>query len=222
MNDILRFISSLQVKSLLEISALVLSVVNGLWILWFYLRDRPKLVVDPIHPEVYQWWFELPPGECENRETRRFGFLLYASIANKGLRKTSLRSWRLHVWSSNWRRAKLKPMNMPQPVAKLGEHGKVYPTLGQAGVVGEDIFDGGTGVEAGGGVSGMILYIYECYGDEVWNPRIREGGTIKVKLVVHEVFGSKTTEKFTLTRRPFEEIEEMLPGIVEMHESREA
>ena len=155
------------IKSLLELSALILSVVNGIWLLWFYLRDKPSLVINPIHPEVYQWWFEVPPGEHKGQEMRRFGFLLYAGIANKSLRKTSLQSWRLHLWSSNWCRVKLKPMNMPRPIAKLGEHGKVYPTLGQAGVIGGGLFSGNTEIDAGSGISGMILYIYNCCGDEL-------------------------------------------------------
>ena len=47
-------------KSILELSALILSIVNAIMLLRQYFRDRAKLQVRPIHPENYQWWFRLP------------------------------------------------------------------------------------------------------------------------------------------------------------------
>ena len=51
------------ILAFLGICALLLSIINGLFLLWNYLRDRPKLFVKPVHPENYQWYFDL----------RRFG-----------------------------------------------------------------------------------------------------------------------------------------------------
>ena len=48
-------------------------------------RNKARLIVDLVHPEVYQWWFELPPREYEGMPTRGYGFLLYVAISNGGL-----------------------------------------------------------------------------------------------------------------------------------------
>lgn len=47
-------------RPLLQLSGLILSIVNGLMLLRFYLRDRARLTLHPIHPDTYQWWFTLP------------------------------------------------------------------------------------------------------------------------------------------------------------------
>ncbi|MFC1994952.1 hypothetical protein ACFLVK_00915 [Chloroflexota bacterium] len=80
------------IKEFFGLGALILSIVNGLALLRFYLRDKPKLSVHPIHPDVYQWWFKLLGGEYEGKHTRKYGFLAYIGISNHGLRKVSLSS----------------------------------------------------------------------------------------------------------------------------------
>src|SRR5713226_4849541 len=113
------------VKSVLELSALILGIVNGLMLLKFYLRDRAKLEVKPIHPEVYQWWFRLPEREFEGHQTRAYGFLAYVGIGNRGLRKVSLRSWRLFVDGEQTRNTELKSYNAPEVTIRIGRHMKM-------------------------------------------------------------------------------------------------
>jgi len=72
-------------KLILELSALILSIVNGLILLSSYLRDKPKLTVRPVHPDTYQWFFLLPSGQFQEHQTRKYGFLSYISITNKGI-----------------------------------------------------------------------------------------------------------------------------------------
>jgi hypothetical protein len=84
-------------KSVLQVAALILSIINGLMLLRFYLRDRAIVTVGPIHPEVYQWWFALPPGNFEGKPTRRYGFIAYVGFQNCGLRKTQMTAWRLSI-----------------------------------------------------------------------------------------------------------------------------
>src|SRR5208282_5881278 len=102
-------------KELLELSALILGLVNGLILLWNFLRDRPILSIHPIHPEVYQWFFSLPSGQYHDQVTRKFGFLLYIGIQNKGLRDVALSSWRLNIKSINGKLRELKPYTIPDP-----------------------------------------------------------------------------------------------------------
>jgi hypothetical protein len=80
---------------LLQLSALILSVVNGLILVRVHLRDRARLRVSPIHPDTYQWWFRVPPGTHADHPTRRFGFVVYAGIDNRGYRAVTINRWRL-------------------------------------------------------------------------------------------------------------------------------
>jgi hypothetical protein len=85
-------------KILLSASALVLSVVNGLILLWSYLRDRPILGVSLVEPDT-QWFFALPDDTYQGQPTRNHGLLTYIKVVNRGRRDVSLDSWYLHIKS---------------------------------------------------------------------------------------------------------------------------
>ena len=105
----------MDLKPFLEISALILSLVNGLMLFRSYARDRPKLSVVPVHPELYQWLFKLPGGSHQSGGTKRFGFLAYVCIVNRGIRDVSLESWDLRVLTNAKRWIQLKPISIPEP-----------------------------------------------------------------------------------------------------------
>jgi hypothetical protein len=202
-------------KTLLETAALILGLVNGLILLWYFLRDHPRLVVKPVHPEVYQWYFRLPDGEYDGMPSRRFGFLLYAAISNRGLRNVALSSWRLRLKAGNGKDCKLHPVNLPcEPMVNLVEADtiKIWPVLGQGGILPAS---GQTMVVSGDSVSGMVFYLYECFGHPEWDPKQQDGiitGTFQVK----SVFRNKAKAKISFHEKPLEEIEKMVPGISKM------
>ena len=113
-----------------------LAIINGLMLLRTYLRDRPTLEVNPIHPNLYQWFFKLPNRVVDGKTTRRYGFLAYIGIDNKGIRDVSLNQWHLFVTIKNGKLVELKPISIPEPKIKLGESAniKVYPVLGASGL----------------------------------------------------------------------------------------
>jgi len=196
------------VKPALELSALILGVVNGLMLLKFYVRDRARLTVHPVHPETYQWWFSLPSREVEGKQTRRYGFIAYVAVQNSGLRKTQLTSWRLSIKLRTGKAHELKPINMPEPFAKIGEHVKLYPVLGQRGLH----FEGDTLVESGCSTSGMVYYLYECYGGEGWDPSMTKKQIAGV-FQVSDGFNRKAKCTVQFTQKSLEEIKEFAPGI---------
>ncbi|MBV9302690.1 MAG: hypothetical protein JOZ48_11515 [Acidobacteriaceae bacterium] len=72
---VLTWIQNLQpIKPLLDLAALVLSLINGLMLLRTYWRDRAVLRVTAIHRDVYQWFFRLPDQVNNGAPTRRDGF----------------------------------------------------------------------------------------------------------------------------------------------------
>jgi hypothetical protein len=196
------------VKTLLESAALVLSLVNGLFLLLFYLRDRPRLRVSAIHPEAYQWWFRLPDSERDGVPTRRFGFLLYISATNSGLRPTTLDRWRLRIRASNGHRADLVALSIPEPSVEFAGNLKVYQVLGARGL----IHDGDTRLEPGGSISGMAFYEYECYGDHTWDPQTHDGA-MPVRLRVREVFGHRASCRIVCREKSLQEMERLVPTI---------
>lgn len=200
-------------KSALELSALFLGVVNALMLLKLNLRDKPKLNLEPIHPEVYQWWFKLPAREVEGHQTRGYGFIVYVGISNRGLRKVSLTSWRLVIGGQTYqtRKHELKPINMPEITFPIGPVIKMLPSLGQKTLM----FEGDTSVDSGGSISGTAYYIYECWGDEIWDPAIK-GGKINGRFIVTDAFGKNTSCKVVFSERPLEKIQAIAPGIEEV------
>ncbi len=198
------------IRDILNFSALILSIVNGFMLLRNYLRDRPKLVVKPIHPEIYQWWFKLPSGEFEDNPTRKYGFLAYIGISNRGLRKVFLESWRLYLKTAGYKKFELKPISIPEPIAKLGNSGsaKAYPVLGHRGL----LFSGETLIESGGSISGMVYFVAEFWGGEAWNPIIK-GNKIAGELVIRGVYGKKAHCKIIFSEKSLEEIKNMIEGI---------
>ena len=182
--------------------------MNGLLLLKYYLRDKPKLEVKPIHPEVYQWWFQLPAGTQDGKPTRKYGFLCYVGISNKGLRKCSLNSWRLSVRAKNFTRAELKPISLPELKARMGSSFKLWPVLGQRDLH----FEGDTVVEPGTSISGMAYYIYHVWGDAGFDPRII-GGEVSATLTVTNIFGQSSSCRLRLKERPLIEIQKIAPGI---------
>lgn len=200
----------MELKEIIGLSALILSIVNGLVLLRYYLRDRPKLTVHPIHSDVYQWWFKLPSGKFEGNSTRKYGFLAYIGITNRGLRKVSLESWMLYFRTAGFRQIELKPISIPEPKADLGDSGNVksWPVLGQRG----HLFGGNTLVDSGTSISGMVYYVAELYGEEAWNPQIKDG-EITAKLVIKNVFGKKAHCKIVFSETPLEKVASMIESI---------
>ncbi len=130
------------------------------------------------------------------------------AIQNSGLRKTELTSWRLSIRLGLGRSRELKPINMPEPSVNLGGHVKFYPVLGQKGVS----FDGETLVDAGCSTSGMIYYIYECYGGQGWSPRTT-GEQITATFRVSDGFNRKARCTVSFKRKSLEEMIAFAPGI---------
>jgi hypothetical protein len=195
-------------KSALELSALILGLVNGLWLLKFNRRDKPKLQVDPIHPEIYQWWFGLPERDFHGHPTRAFGFIAYVGIVNRGLRQVALESWRLFIDGNKTKRVELKAYNLPELTMQIGTHLKMFPNLGQRTLN----FQGDTLVEPGTSISGMVYYIYECWGDSGWDPAI-VNGTISGTFVITDAFQKKTSCRIVFSERSLDEIKKLAEGI---------
>lgn len=177
-----------------------------------YYRDRPKLKVEPIHPDAYQWWFRLPDGTWEGNVRRRWGFLLYMAISNAGLRDVAMDSWRLFVTSTNKQKHELRSLTIQNPIFNLpGGGAKVFAVLGTTGLVG-----GETMVPSGASIVGFAYYTYACYGDPQWDPDFQTDGTVHVTFRVTGVLGRATKCAVILKEKPLSEIQEMADGIADL------
>lgn len=196
------------VKSLLDSAALILGIVNALFLLKFYLRDRPQVEVRPVHPDSYQWWFQLPDADYQGRQTRRWGFLAYIDVLNRGLRETELDTWSLRIPTAKRGPHTMSAMNMPEPKITIGELSKSFRVLGQEGIVG----DGSTLTKPGCSIAGMAFFEYECYGDASRDPAIKDG-KIQGTFIVRTVFGRQSSCRVDFSEKSLQEIIAMAPGI---------
>lgn len=185
-------------------TVLILSVVNALYLLWNNIRDRPKLIVKPVHPKTYQWFFDLPEGAYKNMATRNYGFLAYIDIINKGLRDASLESWDMFLNTVVGDSVECKPLTITAPIVPLGEMGsKSYSVLG----VTRD-----ARVRACDYISGFAYYKAEFYGNEQSNPLIKDGMATG-KIVVKDILGNKANTKITFRKIPLKDAQKMIPHI---------
>ena len=196
-------------EKLFQLSALVLSVVNGLILVRVHLRDRARIAVKAIHPESYQWYFRAPAGQGPGGPTRRFGFIAYVDVSNKGYRPVTLDSWHLHVRARNGKKAALPAINMPEATAQIGELVKQFPVLGQRGL---DSASGNLRVESGDSICGMALYVYECFGPDVWDP-VGKGNDISGRMEVRDAFGGRARCEIRFREQTMTEMEAMVPGL---------
>lgn len=196
------------------IAVSVLAFVNGLMLLRSYLRDRPILEVNPIHPDAYQWFFRMPDGNINNIPTRKYGFLIYISIQNKGIRDVSLCEWHLWINTRARKKIELKPISIPEPQLPLGDtqNIKAWPVLGTKGVY----LEGDTMIRSGDSIGGFAYYFIEVYGPDDWNPIIENGKTT-VRIRVRGVYGKAACVNITLTEKTFDEISKFIPDIDKIH-----
>jgi len=73
-------------------------------------------------------------------------------------------------------------------------------------------FDGDTLIDAGCSTSGMVFYIYECYGGEGWNPEAT-GQKINAIFQASDGFNGKAKCTVSFTRKSLEEMKAFAPGI---------
>lgn len=210
MADILFEVLATIGKSILDLSALVLSIINGIMLLRIYLRDRPRLIVKPVYPDVYQWFSVLPPRKYQGQDVRRYGYLAYVSVTNKGLRDVSLESWYLHVKTKRGKPLELGAVSIQEPVVEFPEAGmsKTYPVLGVKGLH----YEGDTMVRSGSGIAGFSYHEAEFFGGEGENPLVESNKTTG-KIVVRSVLGDEASTEIVFREIAIEKLRQMIPGI---------
>lgn len=200
--------SMAHVKPFLDSAALLLSLVNGLMLLRGYLRDRAVLKVTAIHPDTYQWYFRLPNGEYQGKPTRRFGFLAYIGISNRGRRDVCLTAWRLRGRTKGWRRFERVALSIQEPTVQIGDCMKVFPVLGTKGIY----FSGETMVKSGASISGFCYYTIEFHGGPFWDLRAGNGTTVAT-IAVQNVFEQTSKVKIIFREIALERANSMIPNI---------
>lgn len=201
------------------IISLILSVANTILIIKQLInefKNKPKLVIEILHPEGYQWFFKLPSSNYKGIEIRNFGFLSYVSISNRGLKETSLSSWYLDLKIFNDSFSRLHPISIPEPIVKLGKTDsvKIIPVLGVKGL----FHDGKTSIKPGSHISGMSYFFASFYGDNYYNPIFKDNKTCG-KFIIIDGFSKKTESDISFTELSLEKIKEMIPEIEKITEN---
>jgi hypothetical protein len=195
------------------IIAIVLSVVNTILIFKQLINEfnsKPKLRIEVLHPDLYQWYFKIPSGLYIGLKTRSYGFLSYVSIRNNGLKETSLDSWFLDLKIYDNSFLKRHPISIPEPIIKVGktDNVKILPVLGTRGL----FHDGSTSIRPGNSISGVSYFFVSFYGDDYYSPMFKDN-KILGKYVIIDGFGRKTETEILFNEIPLGKIKEMVPDI---------
>ena len=212
----------LAIDNILPAAALILSVVNGFILFSNYMRDKPKLVVTPVHPEIYQCWIRLKDVQADGKPVRRYAFLSYFGVANRGLRDVAVDEWRLHIknrllLNKRWHKKKeLKPYNIPEPQCVIGDHVKLIRAFGQNT---QNFQSASSMVKSGDSISGMACWMYSVWGGEGWSPKMDKGSNITANLKISNVFGKKSQCKLVFHEVTIERLKKMIPTVGEYLEN---
>ena len=199
----------MQLGSFFGIALAFLAFVNGLILLMQTIKDRPILRIEAVHPEVYQWYFRIPSGEYKGYATRKYGFLVYFDVINRGRRSVQVDTWSLKVRSKSGSPEKLKPYSIPEPSIKLGKAGtKVWPVFGIPG----PHTSGSTVVRPGEAVGGFAYYVMMYYGTSEYDLLVGERG-VQATLEVTSILRQKARKTFLLKEIELKKVQEMLPNI---------
>jgi len=195
------------------IIAIVLSVANTILIVKKLINEfnsKPKLIIEVLHPDLYQWYFKIPSGLYRDLKTRSYGFLAYVSIRNKGLKETSLDSWFLDIKVYDDSFTRMHPISIPEPILKLGktDNVKIIPVLGVKG----PFHDGSTSIKPGNSIGGVSYFFISFYGSDYYNPIFKDN-KILGKFVIIDGFGRKIEKEILFNEMPLEKIKEMVPDI---------
>ena len=206
------------VKPILELSALLLAVMNGLILVLMFMKDRSKLVLKVIHPDTYQWFFRLKDTTEDGTIYAHIGFLVYIGIANRGLRDAALGSWRLLIkkrrkkmfpWLWNW--IELTSLSIPEPRAELSGtgHEKRYAVLGGKG----ETFEGSTFISSGASISGFAYYVLSTTPEDIKDSELGPETKIHGKMAVTDAFGKKCSCIIPFSYITLAEVDKFVPGI---------
>jgi len=200
----------MEYKPFLDLAALILGIVNGFFLLKFYFRDKARISAKAVWPEFYQWYFKLPPRIYKGTKTRKYGFLTYLDVSNKGLRDVSLESWNLYLRTKLKKWIKLPPISIPEPQGDIGASGnvKIISVLGQKGL----FHEGSTMIKSGGSISGMSYYIAEFYGGGGWDPLMKENKAVG-RIIVRDIFGNSSKVNVLFTKISLERVKRIIENI---------
>lgn len=197
------------IAEIVGIYAAIIATILALKEIHLMISNKPKLLINSVHP-AYQWFFILPSGKHQKNITRKYGFLAYISLKNRGKRAVSLESWLLYLKTTGAQWVELPPISIPEPRIKLGKSGhlKICPVLGQKGPYSQ----GNVTLKPGNIISGFVYYVAGFYGDRIWNPLIKDGKA-HGKIIVQDVFGNKSDVKILFTKISLEKARGIVDNI---------
>lgn len=204
-------------ESILPNASLALSVINGSILLSNFWSDKSKIIVTPVHPNVYQKWVRISDIQVENKTVRRYAFISYFSVANKGKRNVAINQWRLHIknrlsiFQQIHKSQELLPFNIPEiEIPQNKEHSKIIRVWGQST---PNYSNSSAMIESGNSNLGMSCWIYEVYGEKAWSPKISKKKYIKAKLKVKDVFGKYSNCTLYFAHISLESLQERMPSL---------
>lgn len=210
--NLLKYILETGIENALKSIALMLSVINALILLQNYLNNKPKVHISSVDKEKrYLWWTKLPQTLIDGKKVVIYGFILYMSIENRGNKKIRIDEWFIKVNPLGNKAHDLYRLPIPIAEQKLMDGSKiVYPVLGQL----NNALSGNTVIESGDITSGFTFYADRYFegenGKEAFNII---NNIINVEFWVINGYGKKKKCRVTLTYKPFNEINEIMPNL---------
>ena len=182
----------------------LLTVINGVTLVYQFLSDQPKINIKPVHEELFNWFFELPILEktIEGKKiTGRYGFLTYLAIGNLSRRPVGINSWHLTLPGKT---GGVDAITISEPQITLYSAKKAYPVLG----IKTENHKGETYLPGGGGTAGFAYYDVEVYGEPLKESNGKITGFVKCK----DIYGNTAKTAIVFKKIDIKKLRKIIPN----------
>lgn len=196
-------------KEIVGMGTSILALTNSFILIQNYLTNKPKLITRLTHNHV--WWTKLPDTVIDDKKVATYGFILYINVLNKGKRRVAIDTWNLELKTIMGEKVRLNRLPIPMAIQPLKDGSSVaYSILGHP----NEVDDGSLMVESGDCITGLSFFAERFFVESQITPVFNiEDNKIKAKLIVKDVFGKKSTKKFWLAYKDFDEINKIMPNL---------
>lgn len=201
-------VEGLDWQTILLISVAVLSLGNGLSVLYNFFTDRPRIVVEPVQGDDWMVWSEIIDTR-HAEPIRRYIVVGHLALKNEGRRAISIADTTMKIRLRNLKTAEspLYAISQPEPDrSKATQRG--FTVMKPV----SDEYDRKPLIQPSEMIVGLHCFLYGMYGTEHWAPKT-ENDVLEGLIELTGGFGKTFKSKQTFEKVPFEELAQRFPNL---------
>ena len=195
-------------QTIILIAVAVLSIANGLSVLYNFFTDRPRVTVEPVQDDDWMIWSEI----IDNRPAepiRRYIMIGHLALRNEGRRAVSIADTTMKIKLRNMKTAEspLYAISPPEPDrSKATQRG--FTVMKPV----SDQYDRKPLIQPSESIAGLHCFLYGMYGTEHWAPKT-DGDAVEGLIELTGGFGKSYKSRLSFEKVPFDELAQRFPNL---------